>query len=228
MVSDPLAGNQVHLWQIPLDPGPAVAARFLTALTAGDLDAAERFRFPEDAERFRLARGALRLTLSACLDRSPHELQFERGPWGKPALIGANLEFNLSHSRTWMLLAVARGRRLGVDVEPVVQDRDLGALAKRVFNAAELAAWQTLPGEERVWGFYRVWTRKEAFTKAIGEGIRALGTFTVTVAGPAELIPGSPHGDDWHLLDVDDIPGHAACLVAEGSDWHIVRRSGPA
>jgi 4'-phosphopantetheinyl transferase len=153
-----------------------------------EADRSRRFvRFP-DRRRFVLSHAALRLVLARCLGVSPPRVSYEKGPHGKPRLSRAlaPLEFNLSHSGQLALVAVARDRSLGVDIEQV---RDLGELldlADQHFSPQERTGLRSLPPGERRAAFFRCWTRKEAVIKACGEGLSyPLPSFDV------DLAPGS-------------------------------------
>ena len=103
----------------------------------------------------------------------PAELVFRYSEKDKPslALAGNRVEFNVSHSGTRALLAFARGRALGVDVEKIREDLDPDALAHRFFSSEEQSQLAALPTSEKFHGFFRCWTRKEAFIKAKGAGL---------------------------------------------------------
>lgn len=147
-----------------------------------------RFVRPPDRHRFVLAHAALRLFLARCLDLHPAAVRYGDGVHGKPRLGPgrAPLEFNLSHSGGLCLLAVARDRQVGVDVERVRNVPDALNIAGAHFSAQENEVIRSLPPGERRAAFFRCWTRKEALIKATGEGLgRALDSFDV------DLAPGS-------------------------------------
>ncbi|HEU0303200.1 MAG TPA: 4'-phosphopantetheinyl transferase superfamily protein [Gaiellaceae bacterium] len=84
---------------------------------------------------------------------------------------GADVRFSVSRSGTVGLLAVTRGRAVGVDVERIEPRRALGPIADQLFAADEAAELRALPEETRVARFYALWTRKEAYAKALGTGL---------------------------------------------------------
>jgi 4'-phosphopantetheinyl transferase len=181
-----------------------------------------RFVRPPDRHRFVSAHAALRLFLARCLDIGPAAVRYQYGPHGKPRL-GPGLpplEFNLSHSRGLGVLAAARDRSVGVDVEFVHDLPDATSLADEHFSEVERAALRALPRVEQRDAFFRCWTRKEAVIKATGEGLsRALGSFDV------DLAPGSTSalsrfdgrsGDaaGWSLRELIAPTGYAAAGAA--------------
>ena len=141
-----------------------------------------RFVHPRDRRRFVRAHADLRLFLALCLEVEPATVRYETGVHGKPRLLPGlpPLEFNLSHSEGLGLLAVARDRSVGVDVEHVRDLPDAMSIADTHFTAAESKALRSLPPPERRAAFFRYWARKEAVIKAGGEGLgRALDSFDV-------------------------------------------------
>ena len=179
---------------------------------------ARRFFRTPDRSRFTLAHAALRLFIARCLDLDPTAVGYENDVNGKPRLAAGlpSLEFNLSHSGGLAVLAVARGRPLGVDVEQVRDMPDALSIADSRFSASEREKLRSLPANEQRGAFFRCWTRKEAVVKAVGEGLsRPLDSFDV------DLAPGSTsalkrfddrlgHAAGWSLRDLTAPAGYAA------------------
>ena len=201
-----LGDREVRFAFVALDGEPSGDERAL--LDDDERRRAARFVRQGDAHRFTKAHAALRLLLARCLRAKPADVRYEPVP-GKPRLIGASgpLEFNLSHSGALALIAVARERPVGVDVELVRELADLEAIAEGHFAPAEVQALRALPPEQRLTGFFRCWTGKEAVIKATGEGLaRPLGSFDVDLTDP-----GGPA-----LLRMDGRPGAEAGLRLQG------------
>ena len=117
----------VDLWTIPL------TRECPTHLSEDEVARANRFRFEEDRIRWIRARSSLRLILSRYAGSDPAELVFCYGKHGKPALVGATgVEFNLSHSGDWAMVAVARSVPVGVDIERMRANVDIAALLRRL------------------------------------------------------------------------------------------------
>jgi 4'-phosphopantetheinyl transferase len=163
----PLAAGRIHLWRFDL----GIEAGVTHWLSAGERARAARYLVPAAGERFRRARGRMRWVLAGYLGRSPGRLEFRYRGQGKPALAGEELQFNLSHSGDLALLAVARDRPLGVDLERLDAGKQLSAIARRVFTAARCRELEALEGAQRVQGFYQDWTAMEARVKARGDGV---------------------------------------------------------
>lgn len=218
--SPSLEAGTVHVWRISLDQQDETLERFRRTLEPEELDRAGRFHFEKHRRHFVVARGFLRSVVARYLETQPELLRFAYGEYGKPALASEHvLRFNLSHSHEVALLAVALDAELGVDVEHIRADFASEDIARRFFSRAEVEVFNALPREEQVAAFFRCWTRKEAYIKAIGKGLsQALDEFDVTL-GPgasAELLRAAD--DDasrWVLRDVDVGEGYAAALMVE-------------
>lgn len=224
--------SDCHVWRIDL---AALAPRLpdlLPTLSEDERDRADRFHFPDGRIRYVVARGAMRDILSRYLDCPPAAVQFQYSEHGKPSLAGTppvDLRFNISHSGTLALCAVALGRSVGVDLEQERPDFAGQRIADRFFSPREAQTLRALPREQRDRAFLECWTRKEAYIKARGEGLSfPLHAFDVTLAPgePVSLLAthGDPHESArWTLLDIDVGPAYAAALAIEGRGIKLVR-----
>ncbi len=228
----PLESGQVHVWRFRLDVDDSRLIACRALLTDGEHERAERFAFDEPCRRFIVARGTLRALLSAYVDIAATDLVFAYGDHGKPRLVSpiTDIGFNLSHSGGRILLACARDRHVGVDVERTRRDVDWGAVSERFFEGREREALLGLPATARRAAFFRCWTRKEAFMKATGKGVAyGLSSLSVTLAPDqaADLVwlaEGDPQ--DWGLADADPDEEHAGAVCATGRDWRPVYLTG--
>ncbi|GAB5535923.1 MAG: 4'-phosphopantetheinyl transferase superfamily protein [Rubricoccaceae bacterium] len=192
-------------------------------LTSDERDRARCFRFDRDRDAFVVTRGALRRILSRYLNRQPEAIAFRYGTYGKPELaMDSDLQFNVTHAGDIALIAVARGRQLGIDVEPVRVLPDADAIVERFFSANEVAVYRSLPASARPKAFFTCWTRKEAFIKALGDGLtHPLDAFDVTVRPdePAKLlrVRGVAEPPPWHVEALPIDLGYAATVAVEGS-----------
>ncbi len=188
---------------------------FMALLSGDEKLKAESFKFPLLRNRYIAVRGLLRQTLAGYLDVDPVGLRFDIGQHGKPALSGGHLHFNLSHSADTLVMAVGNIADIGIDIEISKPKRDLAQLAERCFSAKEYQGWCQLPPAQQGPAFYRLWTKKEAFVKAVGRGI-VLGVerceFELVSGGKLLDIPaeyGPAHAWQVHELDV----GEEACAA---------------
>ena len=223
--------DEVHLWRWPLDIAPHDLAAAWTILDPDERARADRFHFPLDRTRFVAARAGLRRRLGQALDRSPETVRFIYGPFGKPALAhhGERLSFNLSHSGEVAVLAVATAFELGADIEQL-RDIDVPRLAAHTFAPAEAAQIASLPPADRQASFFRCWTRKEAYVKALGRGFDLpLASFTVSLApgDAARLLHVQGEPDEaarWRVAHLEPAPGYVGAVAARRRGWRIVQR----
>lgn len=223
--------DEVQVWLETLEHGATHAEQFFRTLSADEQDRALRFHFEKDRVRFVTARGILRQLLGTLLRIDPDRVCFQFSEYGKPFLAdqfsSSGLKFNVSHSGDKMLIAISARREIGIDVEKIRPDFSTEEIAERYFSAFEVARFRSLPDEVRSEAFFSCWTRKEAYIKAIGNGLSCpLDEFDVTFAPgePAGLLAVRGHAfpaSAWAMHDLDVGPGYKAALVAEGNDWRL-------
>jgi 4'-phosphopantetheinyl transferase len=226
-----LGASDVHVWAGHLTLQLEPLNRLAAILSEEEQLRATRFHFELHRNRFTAARGILRLLLSTYLDCAPDELQFEYGANGKPALIGrfagSSLFFNLAHSENLALIAVTRLGQIGVDVEQIRPVVDADELVARFFSPRENTQFQQLSADEKKIAFFNLWTRKEAWLKATGEGIaHSLNRVEVTFmpGEPARLLalPNcSEPGERWHIRELSPAPGFVGALALPNSQFSI-------
>jgi 4'-phosphopantetheinyl transferase len=212
----------------PADPLPSLepgSAQVFAAGLAGDpdrsvLSAEERARAARLAEdrlgrRWSRARAALRRILAAYAGADPAAVRIEQAPClrcgephGKPYLAWPELDwlrFNVSHSADLALVAIAREREVGVDVEALREGRRIEGIAERSFTAAEADHLRSVAAAERERAFYRLWARKEACLKATARGLGGALTELDTLA--------LERSGGWEIEDLDVGDGYAAALA---------------
>lgn len=171
------------------------------------MSSAERERaqkFVRGKESYIASRWLLRKVLARYTNLPPEMVEFLRTDKGKPYLPRSDIHFSLSHSGHWALLAVAKAELIGIDIEAISAARDLMGIAESYYHPHEFARLQTLASEAQNDYFYRLWTLKEAFFKAIGTGISAgLENIAFDLAGDkisAQIAPAlEEDGDEWQF-----------------------------
>jgi 4'-phosphopantetheinyl transferase len=160
----------------------------------------------EDARRRYVAgHAALRRILARYTGIPADSLPFAKGEHGKPYLPGSRLRFNMSDSGTVALYAVTLDTEVGVDVERIREMDAAASIAARFLPAAEAEAVRADP-----MSFFRVWTRREAYLKCIGVGLRKIG----------EAIPAG-----YFVADLEPAAGYAGAVVWAGGAQRIVMQS---
>src|SRR5215469_7012517 len=215
--------EEVHVWRTDLDAALGLIGPLEHVLSVDERQRATRFHRSLDRERFVLSRAFLREVLSVYVETDPAELQFAVAAGGKPALRAAAgaepVHFNLSHAEAIALLAVTAAGPVGIDIERVRGDFEHNAIARQYFSAAECQEYFRLGDGERPTAFARLWTRKEAYLKALGDGLsRPLESFTVaTLSGTDAASPGFVGTHDatggWIVFGIDAPPGFEAALA---------------
>ncbi len=226
-----LAHDEVHVWQAMLDQPRFRREAFRRTLAADEQTRAERFHFAKDHEHFIVARGVLRAILGRYLNRVPGSLSFCYGAHGKPGLAGAvgvdTIRFSVSHSHGAALYALARGREVGIDIERVRNDLPVAELSERFFSRSEAARLRALPVAAQGEAFFRSWTRKEAYIKALGGGLSIpLDRLDVTQAagqpGTVLAMQRNPsQASRWSVQELPATPGYVAALAVEGEGWRL-------
>lgn len=219
-----LHSRSAHVWRVRLDADDDALA---TSLSDDERERASRFYRREDQRRFVVAHAMLRQILAGYLGANATSLELTTGEHGKPALAqshrGPPLEFNLSHSGDFALVAVAMEKRVGVDIEQWRDTFDHSRLAEKVFSEHERRELEELLDGPHTMldAFYSAWSRKEAYIKATGHGVsRGLQHFDVSLHPDQaarvlddRMEPGAV--TRWAMYALHAAEGYSAALVAE-------------
>ena len=194
----------------------------------------DRFVFAADRQRFLQTRGMVRTILSGYTGIAPADCAFQAAPGGRPSLAGraaeTGIDFNVSHTRRLIAIAVASGLSVGIDVEGIEQPWSEG-LPNRFFAPDEAAALAELPPAVRQARFYEYWTVKEAYLKARGLGLAlpldgfAIG-FPVSARPTIAFTSIEDRAERWQLFLTEPCEGFrlALAIEREGADVPIVIR----
>jgi 4'-phosphopantetheinyl transferase len=222
-----LAEGEVHVWHAYLAPFVVELPQLEELLSADERDRAHRFTRPSDRADFGVARALLRRLLEGYGVGRAGDICLNYSAEQKPS-IGAShaagwIEFNVSHSHGLAVYAFAHSRAVGIDVELVRPLRDADDIVAQQFATEEKAAYAALPPDQRLRGFFAAWTRKEAFLKAMGDGLgRPLNSFAVTL-DPDERarllrVDGDADApDQWTLADWTLPPSYQVSIAVRGS-----------
>jgi 4'-phosphopantetheinyl transferase len=213
--------DAIEHWAVPLDCGNAVETAAHRLLATEERERAARFYFAEDRRRYTVAHAAMRVLLAAYAGGGASALRFATTGRGKPVLAtpAVPLHFNLSHSGDLALIAVTADAELGVDVEALRPIDEHDALASRFFAPDEARALSGVAPAQRDLAFLLGWTRKEAYVKAVGEGLHLpLDRFAVTLdpGGPARFLAiGGDAAETaaWDLLHLAPAAGYVGATA---------------
>lgn len=235
-VREPVAAGQepdrgpIDVWSAWLEPPRPLRGHLTGYLSPDERARAVRFVFPRHRDRFIAGRAFLRLLLAQYLGTDAGELTFRYGPHGKPALADdrSDLQFNLAHCGSLAVCALARGcGELGVDVERLRPLADAADVARSSFSPNEVAQLESVEEPARLRAFFNGWTRKEAFLKALGDGLaRPLDSFDVTLKpdDPPRLLRTGGDLEEagrFSLHALEPETGYVAAVAARGRGWSV-------
>lgn len=211
-----LTDDEIHVWFGALDQPEPECSRFMRTLSGDERMRAGRYHKQEDGNRFIARHGMLRMILGCYLGVKPDELRFHQGEHGKPALNDTSgkgtILFNLSHSTEVALFAFARNHELGVDIERIRDIAGMETIVERFFSANEKSFIRALAPDKRRDAFFYCWTRKEAYVKALGEGLsRPFDSFAVAPVQGEEMSP-------WSIKTLSLARGHAGALAVNSKN----------
>jgi len=212
-----LRPGEVHVWRADLDVDAAHWQALWRLLSGEEQARMQRLLDARIRRRRAACRGILRSLLAGYTGRDAAELVLRAGEHGKPELPGNSLCFNVAHSQQWALLAIAAGRRVGVDVEVLHPVPEVETIAALYFAPQE---WQDMahrPDEERLRRFFDLWVCKEAVLKAIGSGFARPSDQLVVSAETGQVVGCAWDPDEtrrWQLA-VFGWPGVRAALAIE-------------
>jgi len=229
----PLPG-EINVWRVHFADWSDQLEDFRSILSRDETERAWRFLRDRDRDRYVFAHGILRRILAACRGVAPIDLAFGAGEHGKPFLLDPqpgkpSLEFNLSHSGDCLLIATALGISLGVDVERSSRKVEFEDLSDRFYSADESAVVRRAPEASRRRVFFDTWVCKEAFIKAVGQGLTMpLDSFSIrfqgvrTVVIPAIEKPNRYLEDTWIMERFEVTGGYLGAVAAPVAEARII------
>ncbi|TAK25037.1 MAG: 4'-phosphopantetheinyl transferase superfamily protein [Chloroflexota bacterium] len=209
----PLAVHDVHVWHVALDISAARQAELWRSLSDEERARVERHTTSNGRRRALAARGLTRAVLAGYLELPPAKPAIAVGPRGKPYLVGSSLAFNLTHKDDCALVAVARSD-IGVDVERVGSVARAGQIAARYFTAREREELATRSDAAAHLFFRRLWSAKEAYGKARGDGVTTrLADCEIDLDRAPPTIRAND-GVAWRLWTLAPSPAFVGAVVA--------------
>jgi 4'-phosphopantetheinyl transferase len=187
---------------------------FERVLVTNEIYRAQQFSFSHLRESFIIARGALRFLLGRYVNLHPNSIRFIYGSKGKPYLDSLTpIHFNMTHSGDLAAVAITSHCQIGIDLERIRPLPEIQQIASHFFCSEETTEIMSLPQSERERAFFCCWTRKEAYIKALGEGLYTpLDSFRVTVKPRTPVCLVHIEQD---LLAADEWTLHDLCLASD-------------
>ncbi|HTC20098.1 MAG TPA: 4'-phosphopantetheinyl transferase superfamily protein [bacterium] len=174
MIPDPTRFplDEIHIHLLRLHEGPTLLSSFLPLLSPDERTHYRHFQLESRRREFLGSRLMIRRLAATYLSEGWGDIEFGCQAKGKPFVKGSPLRFSLSHSGS--LIACSFGwREVGIDVERIdcLGPQDWALLAERYFSPAEYQYLFSQPRDRRPLAFVRIFTRKEAYVKALGQGL---------------------------------------------------------
>ena len=221
--------SQVHVWQVNLKSRNELPKDLQDYLSPNELERAAKFKFSKDREHFLLRHYLLKLILCEYCDCQPHELKFRYNNYNKPFINipeFKELKFNMSSSDDLMMIGLCKQNDIGIDVEKIRETGNLEHIALENFSERELEYLNSKL--DKTTAFFNIWTRKEAFIKAVGKGIYfPLKSFCVDVdpSGSYENMTILKHPVEskrWRTIAIKVSDSHIAALAIKSVRFNVL------
>jgi len=222
--ADPIAlpspVSDVAVWTCGLARPDGETRDLAALLSPVERGRAARFGRPELRDRYIVGRATLRILLGRRLGRDPAEVEIRRGARGRPHVAdGGTLDFNVSHTDGVAIFGFTNDHRIGVDIEHGERQLNVDGIARKFMAPDEQSAIKHLAPDERRRALLRLWTCKEAMSKATGDAMSApFRRISIAadddlrvVGGPPPYAPGA-----WRLLPIAVAGGYLATVAL----WH--------
>lgn len=220
-----LGKHQIDVYYLNNVSSPWHSHEPMRHLSKDEINRADSYAFDQHRRCYINVRSILKILLGRYTGCTAEDIHIKYTTYGKPFVDG-QIEFNVSYSRTMGIIAFAGKGQVGVDIEKVRLMEESGDIVRSLFSESEQLAYLNIPDIEQNEAFFELWTRKEAFIKAIGRGLYfPLNEFSVAVDGPVRLdIQGDDYtGSDWTLEDISPNPQYRAALAYAGKNVTINR-----
>ena len=207
-----LSGDAIHIWGIHVPTMLDRLDSLESVLCEEERAKAARFRRATDRQSSICARGALRILLSGYTEIPALDITFHYSENGKPRLADSAVNFNVSHSADWVVLALGHNRNIGVDVEEIKREMDVLPIASRYFTPSEIELIKAADDHHEL--FFQTWARIEAYVKACGSTLFSeLSTFSVPLTDAEK--------DGWHFRRLEAGSKYAAAVVTDKPMAHV-------
>ncbi len=220
-----LSSDTIDVWLCDLKTLSDNINEFYALLSVAERERASKLMIKDKQEQFVITRGYLRQRLGWLTNSDPKSFTFDYLEHGKPVLSNdhqqTDITFNVSHSHELAVIAISQKQRLGVDIEKINRESNPRKLVSRFFSEAEQLAMSALPETLLTKAFYASWTRKEAFIKAVGDGVTyGLGNFDVSVDPDRHEPDINLHqasDEKWSAFNLPVNDDYMACLVSDSN-----------
>jgi len=222
-----LVENIVHIWSVPLSIDAKTQNKYWSVLSDEEKSRANRYKFDILKTKFIACRGVLRLLMGAYLGIDANQVEISYIKNGKPNH-HSNLEFNVSHSEDWAVIGFTLDTILGIDIECIKRNIEFEDIARRFFSLEESKLVINSPKEQLALYFYNCWTRKEAFVKALGDGLSfPLDQFEVSCvpSDPPQLLKtkwDKTEATKWSLWGFEKDQDYVGAITLKGPSKELL------
>jgi len=226
-----LSDEQVHVFLFQLNLFNC--KDLLPYLSEDEHIRAGKLKVEQKRNQFVITRGLLRLLLSNCLGKGPGGITFFYEQHCKPYINdkynNKSIEFNVSHSGDYVLIAIILENKVGIDLEEINFEIDYQSLSNRFFSDKEKNELISLDKDDQLDAFYRAWARKESFIKAIGKGVAfGLDRFSVSLEGnnntEMEVVTPESINDKWFCYDISNLDNYKIALTVNKKGVEIITK----
>ncbi|MCP4626149.1 MAG: 4'-phosphopantetheinyl transferase superfamily protein [bacterium] len=178
---------EIHIWLASFRQPASIVNSLSGILSPDEQKRANRFHFAKDKKSYIIGRGLLRQIIGEYQEIEPRQIRFCYSKFGKPFFQNQthqrHLNFNLSHSKDFVLFGFVNDLKIGIDIEYIRPGPAEDGIAERFFTPNEVKVLRSLPLQHQRQAFYLCWTRKEAYIKANEQGLSMpLDQFEVSLA----------------------------------------------
>lgn len=175
----PESSLPINVWQVSLDQPSERLTQYTALLSPDEATRAARFRFTQHRDRYIAARGQLRLLLAEALQQPPKAITVAYSEHRKPYIPDSSIAFNIAHAGDLTVCAITTDHAVGIDLEDIRREVEIMSVARAFFAPDEIAWLSAASPPEQRRLFFHLWTRKEAYLKARGIGLKRDGLNTL-------------------------------------------------
>ena len=227
-----LSDKQAHIFLFKINLFDVT--QLVSFLSKDEQSRAEKLKIENKRNQFVITRGLLRVLLSSCLQKQSEEIVFSYAQHGKPYISdkvnNKPVEFNISHSGDYALIALTLENQIGVDIEEMNQNIDCVSLSSRFFSEQEKCSLSKLSEADQLDAFFRIWTRKESFIKAVGKGVAfGLDNFSVPIEKAIDSMmkikTNEAMKEEWNCYDLIELDNYKTALTVSRKNIEIIFES---
>jgi len=228
---EPIIEGSIHLWTADLDAWKPHTPKLRELLSDQEIKRLDRLKIHSKKDEFLSSRGILRIILALYTGKDPDRIQLGSTSAGKPILPGSPIEFNVSHSRDMFVCGISVKSKIGLDIQEVYSISSLDKIVNNYLSPAEYQYLENLPSSDmRQDHFFAIWTAKEAYLKAVGDGIKENFNQVSIIPDSADhrtyrlsLPETTSEEGNWTIRSIDLAEGYSSALAYYGEIMELVR-----